>query len=140
MLGAFCAGLPTMYSRVSASAGAAEAVGMSRVLSLFLLFMYAQFMLFQLGTHRFLFGEQSGLDDEDGEASEEEDEEADMSAGVAACVLGICTVLCTFNSEFMISSISGVVNSGLSAGIHRHHSPANHWQRCGTLHGGSSWL
>lgn len=181
MVGAFCAGLPTIYSKLALN-GDEDALRMSRVIAFVLIALYLQYMIFQLSTHTFIFQDHSELpalktnpgfvdagnpnpsriaasikadsfvggsgmmagsgmmpgsglgqgsgyrqgfqsmagtegnagtnikydnDDDD----EEEEAAVDMSAAVAAAVLGVCTVLCSFNSEYLISSISGVVNS-----------------------------
>lgn len=53
-------------------------------------------MLFQLNTHTFLF-------------ADEGDDDGDMSPTAAGATLAVCTVLCAFNSEYLISSISGLV-------------------------------
>eukprot|EP01057_Protomagalhaensia_wolfi_P001122 Protomagalhaensia_wolfi_Nauph_80__1121@NODE_165_length_3359_cov_142_432831_g124_i0_p1_GENE_NODE_165_length_3359_cov_142_432831_g124_i0NODE_165_length_3359_cov_142_432831_g124_i0_p1_ORF_typecomplete_len454_score42_49Na_Ca_ex/PF01699_24/7_6e23Na_Ca_ex/PF01699_24/1_5e20_NODE_165_length_3359_cov_142_432831_g124_i017373098 len=97
LLGTFCASLPTLYVSLLSSA-TVEALHMSRIVSFFLIFIYLQFMLFQLGTHSWLYNDDA-------------DDDGDMTAGAAALILGLCTVTCTFNSEYLISSIEGVVSS-----------------------------
>ncbi|EZG43644.1 calcium/proton exchanger [Gregarina niphandrodes] len=104
MLGAFCAGMPSMYSVVSGT-GFDETLKMSRCVAFFLVVMYAQFMIFQLRTHSFLYTPVTEEEDDD------QEEEVSMGPCAAAVVLGVGTVLCSFSSEFLIASIQGTVSS-----------------------------
>jgi Ca2+:H+ antiporter len=78
----------------------------SRVESVFLLGVYGQYLFFQLKTHSHLFEE---AEDEEGG----EEEEA-LSFGFAAGLLGCCTVLTAFCTEYLIQSISGDLSSYLN--------------------------
>lgn len=96
-LSCLCLGLPTMYAAMNSSALESE-LNISRSVSFFLIFIYVQYLIFQMGTHAFLF-------------EDEEDEEADLSPAWAGAILAICTVICALCSEFLVQSIAGTVDS-----------------------------
>uniref|UniRef100_A0A6U4DQR1 Sodium/calcium exchanger membrane region domain-containing protein n=1 Tax=Phaeomonas parva TaxID=124430 RepID=A0A6U4DQR1_9STRA len=73
----------------------------SRVSAACLMLMYILLLVFQLYTHSSLFQEEH-----------EDDEEADLSATAAAFGLGVTTMLVSFFSEFLVSSIDGLTESG----------------------------
>merc|ERR1719331_2436360 len=97
---------PTVYRQVLSEGAATDLLKISRVESVFLLGTYAQYLLFQLKTHSHLFEE---AEDEEGG----EEEEA-LSFYTAAGVLGCCTVLTAFCTEYLIQSIAGDLSSYLN--------------------------
>lgn len=92
--------LPTLFCKVMP--GSQAILPISHWCSVLLLFMYFQYLYFQLVTHADTF--QSGEEDDD-------EEEADMTPITAAVVLGTCTVLTACCSEFLIGSIDGTLES-----------------------------
>eukprot|EP00923_Selenidium_pygospionis_P037861 GHVN01066264.1.p1 GENE.GHVN01066264.1~~GHVN01066264.1.p1 ORF type:complete len:513 (-),score=49.26 GHVN01066264.1:2625-4163(-) len=100
-LSCLCLGLPTMYGVILDRASHSEMM-ISRSVSILLAFIYLQYLVFQLRTHAFLF-----VQDEE---EEEDTEEPDLTPWLAGAILTICTVLCTFSTEYLVDSISGVVD------------------------------
>jgi len=99
----FAIGLPTIYANILKQDEEWDhMVSVSRWSSIFLLLTYGAFLYFQLGTHRALF------EDEDGE---EEEDPPDLSPCFAAVLLGCMTVVTTFSTDFLIHSIRGTVES-----------------------------
>jgi Ca2+:H+ antiporter len=97
--------LPTTYSSLLGAEVAALSIGeISRGCSLMLLFVYVQYLYFELQTHKDLF-EDSSSDKSD------DDEEADLTMPVAITILATCTILTAFCSEYLISSIEGTIES-----------------------------
>eukprot|EP01071_Lankesteria_metandrocarpae_P001055 Lankesteria_metandrocarpae@DN1246_c0_g1_i1.p1 len=94
-LSCMCLGLPTIYASILSSAKSSE-LNISRAVSFFLIFVYIQYLVFQLVTHSFLF-------------TEDDEEQADLSVWGAAILLLVCSVLCSFHSDYLVSSIEGVV-------------------------------
>jgi Ca2+:H+ antiporter len=81
----------------------------SRCAAVFLMFMYAQLLVFQLKTHAFLF------DDGDSAASQNSGEEAALGLGASLAGLAFTTLLVAFFSEMLVHSIDGFVEaSGIS--------------------------
>lgn len=100
----FAIGLPTIYANILKQDEEWEhMVAVSRWSSIFLLVTYCAFLYFQLGTHKALF--------EDEEGEEEEEEQPDLTPCTAAVVLGVMTVVTTFQTDFLIASIKGTVES-----------------------------
>lgn len=87
----------------------------SRVSAIFLIFMYAQLLFFQLHTHAHIFEEAEKSKSEDGETDDDEEEEeeevASISMKVATIGLFIATLLVAFFSEFLVDSIDGYCES-----------------------------
>jgi len=82
---------------------------LSHISAIFLLFMYAQLMYFQLVTHIDLFNSSGSERDE--EEEEEEEEEVEMSLVGSIIVLLVATVIVSIFSEFLVSSIDGFTKS-----------------------------
>lgn len=79
-----------------------EALMISRIAALFLIFMYAQLLLFQLKTHADLLGQ-------------EEDEKKTLPMSVAICALVAITAIIAFLSNSLVASIDGFcAESGIS--------------------------
>lgn len=98
----FAIGLPTIYANILKQDEEWEhMVEVSRWSSVFLLLTYIAYLYFQLGTHRSLFEDEGG-DDED---------PPDLSPCSAAILLGITTVVTTFSTDFLIHAIRGTVDS-----------------------------
>lgn len=112
ILSSFAMLLP-MYCRANLqadnSSGADNIVLISRITSIFLLFMYLQLLYFQLKTHLYLFeapveiGEEG--EEEDGEV--EEDEEPQVTFRESLSLLAGLTFLITIFSQMFVSSIDG---------------------------------
>ena len=86
----------------------------SRVSAIFLIFMYAQLLFFQLHTHAHIFEEAEKIKSEDGETDDEEEEEEEVaSISMKVATLGLCiaTLLVAFFSEFLVDSIDGYCES-----------------------------
>eukprot|EP00916_Digyalum_oweni_P022073 GHVL01036642.1.p1 GENE.GHVL01036642.1~~GHVL01036642.1.p1 ORF type:complete len:375 (+),score=41.50 GHVL01036642.1:39-1163(+) len=98
-LSCLCLVLPTAYATIMDNPRESE-LAISRSISILLAFIYVQYLFFQLKTHTFLF-----------ENDEEDEDEPDLNNVTAIGILGICTVLVASNSEMLISSIAGVVDS-----------------------------
>lgn len=78
----------------------------SRIAALFLIFMYAQLLVFQLKTHSYVFNEGQGGGDE---------EVASLSFATACWGLLLVTLSVTFFSEYLVGSIEGfTAASGIS--------------------------
>ena len=91
----------------------------SRVSAIFLIFMYAQLLFFQLHTHADIFEEAEKMKSDDGEDDdgEEEEEEEVASISMEVSLIGLCiaTLLVAFFSEFLVDSIDGYCKtSGVS--------------------------
>lgn len=125
--------LPTMYSQLVP--GEQAILEISRGCSVLLLFVYLQFLVFQLKTHPELFdppekvktqeGSEQGEDEDTGAArhgasqasasslaanvEDDEEDEATMSPRTGVIVLGICTILTAFCSEYLINSIEETI-------------------------------
>eukprot|EP00934_Nitzschia_sp_Nitz4_P006964 Nitzschia sp. Nitz4//scaffold13_size275219//192445//193954//NITZ4_000895-RA/size275219-augustus-gene-0.238-mRNA-1//1//CDS//3329536077//6954//frame0 len=85
----------------------------SRFAAVFLFFMYAQLLVFQLHTHKDIFDEKEKEDDEDGEG--EEKEEASISMLVALTGLLGTTLAVTVFSDYLVGSIDEFCeSSGIS--------------------------
>eukprot|EP00927_Polykrikos_kofoidii_P057317 TRINITY_DN51437_c0_g1_i1.p1 TRINITY_DN51437_c0_g1~~TRINITY_DN51437_c0_g1_i1.p1 ORF type:complete len:425 (-),score=72.44 TRINITY_DN51437_c0_g1_i1:169-1443(-) len=98
----FAIGLPTIYANILQQEREWDhMVSVSRWTSLFLLGTYAAYLVFQLGTHKSLF-ESEG---------EEEEEAPDMGQVFAAVLLAILTVVTSCQTDFLIHSIRGTVDS-----------------------------
>jgi len=116
LLSCLALALPTMYSQLTHSRS--TLVEISRGTSVLLLFVYAQYLLFQLYTHQELFEEDKDAkrkaqgDDPDEDSDDEED--PDLTPKCAIFLLGLCTVMVTFCSEFLIGAIKGTI---ISAGV-----------------------
>lgn len=79
-----------------------QVLEISRVAAIFLMFMYAQLLIFQLNTHADLF-------EDDG------DEEPNLGFWHSLGGLTVCTLLITFFSDMLVASIAGFVEtSGFS--------------------------
>lgn len=86
-----------------------EALVISRISAIFLLFMYLQLLFFQLYTHTYIFEE---APEENGG---DEQEVARVSLTVATVGLCALTLLVTFFSEYLVGSIDGYCEtSGVS--------------------------
>jgi Ca2+:H+ antiporter len=78
----------------------------SRVAAVFMLFMYAQLLIFQLKTHADLFK---------GDSGDDEEEVAKLSMATACMGMLVVTTLVTIFSEFLVTSIEGFTDaSGIS--------------------------
>lgn len=98
----FAIGLPTIYANILKQDEEWEhMVSVSRWTSVFLLVTYCAYLYFQLGTHKSLFEDES----------DEEEEPPDLGPCGAGVLLGIATVITTFATDFLISSIRGTVDS-----------------------------
>lgn len=76
----------------------------SRIAALFLIFMYAQLLVFQLKTHAYVFNSEGG-----------EEEAASLSFSTACIGLLLVTLSVAFFSEFLVGSIEGFTEaSGIS--------------------------
>eukprot|EP01066_Platyproteum_vivax_P011629 Platyproteum_vivax@DN5276_c0_g1_i1.p1 len=100
-LSCLCLVLPTVYATILSSAYESE-LQISRSVSVLLALTYAQYIVFQLGTHTHIF-----LSDGD----EAEENESALGATAAIILLSVCTILVSFVSEYLVSSIQGVVDS-----------------------------
>eukprot|EP01025_Chloroclados_australasicus_P022131 TRINITY_DN22984_c0_g1_i2.p2 TRINITY_DN22984_c0_g1~~TRINITY_DN22984_c0_g1_i2.p2 ORF type:complete len:267 (-),score=10.92 TRINITY_DN22984_c0_g1_i2:812-1612(-) len=80
---------------------------LSRIIAILLFLMYICFMVFQLGTHRFLFSDLSHVKNEETQRAEEpeEPEEPALSIGAALIILTIISVLVAFISEYLIAAL-----------------------------------
>nr|CCA23364.1 Ca2 :Cation Antiporter (CaCA) Family putative [Albugo laibachii Nc14] len=79
-------------------------LALSRVAALFLLFMYAQLLIFQLHTHSHIFQGEEGSQ-----------EQVELSRRASAIVLFGATIIVSVFSEFLVSSIDGfTTNMNLS--------------------------
>lgn len=90
-----------------------ERLELSRGVALVLGFMYFQWLVFNLGTHKLMFSQAppKALKLHDDESSSEEEEEEDgpeMNFGVACIILLICTVLVSFHCDWLVESIGPV--------------------------------
>lgn len=79
-------------------------LALSRIAALFLLFMYAQLLIFQLHTHSHIFQGEEGTQ-----------EQVELSKRASAVVLLGATIIVSIFSEFLVSSIDGfTTNMNLS--------------------------
>lgn len=98
-------GLPTMYSNVLHQEPEWEHMVLSsRWASVFLLSIYAAYLVFQLKTHTHLFTDEGGDDDD-------EEEQPDLSAPSAALLLMIATVATSFSTEYLIDALETTVDA-----------------------------
>jgi len=113
MLAAMGTVLPTCYSILSPDGpGEARATRtMSLWCAVFQLMMYCQYLLFMMKTHTFFFEseEQESMKEENSE-SVDDDEDVDMTPRTATVVLAVCTILTSFCTEYLITSIQGTVH------------------------------
>ena len=87
----------------------------SRIAALFLIFMYAQLLIFQLYTHAHIFDGSDGDGDDDNDEKEKEEEFATMSFSTACAGLLVVTLLVCVFSGFLVNSIEGFTEaSGVS--------------------------
>lgn len=94
--------LPTTYSSILGPEETSLTIGeISHGCSLMLLFVYIQYLYFELSTHKDLF---------EGEGDDEE-EDADLTMWCAIGILATCTILTACCSEYLISSIEGTIES-----------------------------
>lgn len=93
MLSSFAMLLPTYCQ--SSSEDEETVLTISRIAAIFLFFMYAQLLFFQLHTHSHLFAEES------------EPDEAELSFSGSLSMLLVSTLLVAVFSEFLVSSIEG---------------------------------
>lgn len=101
--------LPTMYSMLIPEG---EAIGrISHGCAILLFAMYIQFLIFELWTHTELTSEDEKACKDQGDEGEDEEEEVDLSPKGAALVLGACTVLTAWCSDYLISSMEGTMIS-----------------------------
>lgn len=84
-----------------------DALAVSRIAAIFLMFMYIQLLVFQLHTHVHLFDES---DNDDTDAGEDE-ELANISFGVSIAGLLVTTLLVALFSEYLVASIDGFTES-----------------------------
>jgi len=98
----FAIGLPTIYTNVLHQEVEWEhMVTISRWTSVFLLSIYAAYLVFQLKTHADLF-----QDDGDGE-----EEQPDLSVCTAAILLAVTTVVTSFATDYLIEALETTVDS-----------------------------
>jgi len=104
-LSVFAIGLPTIYTNILPQETEWEhMVKVSRWASIFLLGVYFAYLVFQLKTHAELFQDEAGEEDE-------EEEAPDLSFPSAAILLGVCTVVTAFATDFLIDAIVGTVDT-----------------------------
>lgn len=96
--------LPTIYHIIIKDRQALNEI--SRWSSGLLLFVYAQYLYFQIFSHSELFEAPK-----DGEDSEDDDDEPKMTPWCATGVLATCTILTACCSEFLIGAIEGTIQS-----------------------------
>jgi len=94
----------------------------SRIVSIFLMFMYAQVLFFQLYTHKHIFNDKP--DDNEGtvseetkreEESEEKENDARLSLPMGSLGLVLVIAMVTYFSENLVDSVSGFTDeSGMS--------------------------
>lgn len=95
--------LPTIYTNVLHKHAEWEhMVEVSRWASVFLLSIYAAYLVFQLKTHADLFTDEAGEDDEA--------EEPDLSVGAAAATLAAATIITSFCTDFLIAALETTVD------------------------------
>jgi len=99
-------GLPTMYNGLMASA--VTLLEISRATSVVLLVVYGQYLFFSIHTHPTFFESDKGEKEDD---DSEDEDEPDLTPKCAMVILGICTILTTFCSEFLIFSIQGTIQT-----------------------------
>lgn len=100
----FAIGLPTIYTNILHQEAEWEhMIAVSRWASVFLLGVYAAYLLFQLKTHASLFQDDSGGEGED-------EDPPDLSAPSAAVLLGITTVVTSFCTDYLIDAIEETVD------------------------------
>lgn len=93
--------LPTPFAEYN-DVNDEDALGISRITAVFLIFMYIQMLVFQLKTHADLF-------------TDEEEEETEMSFTAAICGLCGVTAIITQLSDYLVGSIDGFCDeSGIS--------------------------
>jgi len=102
-LSVFAIGLPTIYVNIlTEDEEWQHMVTVSRWASIFLLFVYFCYLVFQLKTHAHLFEDEGG---------EEEEEEPDLSPKTAALLLCVATVVTSFATDYLIDAIEGTIYS-----------------------------
>jgi len=85
----------------------------SRTCSIIIIIAYCAYIFFQLVTHREVMGEEEG---DAGDGEEVEEEEPALTISQSITVMLVCTFVVAFSSEFMVSSLEGVVEGvGVSA-------------------------
>lgn len=101
-LSVFAIGMPTIYVNILKQDEEWEhMVTVSRWASIFLLFTYFCYLVFQLKTHAHLFQDEG----------EEEEEPPDLSPPAAAVLLFAATVVTSFCTDSLIDAIKGTVDS-----------------------------
>jgi len=88
-----------VYQEVLSTEGGADLLHISRIASIFMLVVYGQYLFFQLKTHSHLF--------EEGDDDDDDDDEEVLNFWSATGVLGACTVLTAFCTDYLIESIAG---------------------------------
>jgi len=101
--------LPTMYSMLIPEGEAIERISHGCAVLLFA--MYIQFLVFELWTHSDDLLLEDKADQSGEKEAEEEDEEVDLSPKAAALVLGACTVLTAWCTDYLISSMEGTLTA-----------------------------
>jgi Ca2+:H+ antiporter len=102
-LAVFAIALPTIYANILKDAEEyTHMIQVSRWSSIMLFLVYIAYLYFQLGSHRHLFEDEGG---------EEEEEAPDLSPCSAAVLLCIATVVTTFQTDYLIDAIEGTVDS-----------------------------
>lgn len=94
-LGSIVLALPTIFNTMD-GVDNEDVLKVSRISSGIIAFVYVLFLIFQLGTHAHLFGEN------------EEEEEPTISACSSVMLLLAATLLVAVNSEFLVDSIEAV--------------------------------
>eukprot|EP00425_Heterocapsa_triquetra_P036268 CAMPEP_0195082584 /NCGR_PEP_ID=MMETSP0448-20130528/23727_1 /TAXON_ID=66468 /ORGANISM="Heterocapsa triquestra, Strain CCMP 448" /LENGTH=409 /DNA_ID=CAMNT_0040115711 /DNA_START=92 /DNA_END=1321 /DNA_ORIENTATION=+ len=99
----FAIGLPTIYTNVLHQEVEYEhMIQVSRWSSIFLLSIYAAYLVFQLKTHAELFQDEGGGEDE-------EEEKPDLSAPTAAVLLAVATVITSFSTDMIMDALEVTV-------------------------------
>lgn len=99
----FAIGLPTIYTNVlHQEAEWAHMVEVSRWASVFLLSIYAAYLVFQLKTHSDLFQD---------EGADDEEEQPDLSPFTAAVLLAAATVVTSFATDYLIEALETTVDT-----------------------------
>uniref|UniRef100_A0A0G4GZY9 Sodium/calcium exchanger membrane region domain-containing protein n=1 Tax=Chromera velia CCMP2878 TaxID=1169474 RepID=A0A0G4GZY9_9ALVE len=128
MLSCLCLTLPTMYASILQSESQSE-LNISRILSIALVISYIQYLYFQMVSHYQLFEKPKmrrgssilirRTSDQEGslpqqqttETGGSEDEEGEaMPVIISVCILGVSCLVVSLQSEYLISSIQGVVD------------------------------
>jgi len=96
VLGSIALAMPTIFDGVPGTT-AQDALDISRFSSMVIAGIYLCFLIFQLGTHAYLYA-----------GSGEEEEEPELSPIVALLLLFLSTVVVAISSEYLVDSIEGV--------------------------------